>query len=80
MSRRIHDWNYTVYAVDEAGDILEVMAHANNFNVAHAAFNAARYERSWSLIQLREGGRIVRTAKTGGYSTETEEIAQVWVR
>ncbi|CAN7353803.1 hypothetical protein LJR234_002150 [Mesorhizobium amorphae] len=52
----------------------------NIFPVAHAAFEASLQHRTWCLVQFREGGRIIETAKTGGYHTDTKLVDLEWRR
>lgn len=73
-SHAIHEWNYTVYVVDEHGDVLETLAHARNHDVAIAAFEAATQTRSWSRLELRNMARVVRVARTGGYDRVAQRM------
>jgi len=59
------DYNYMVYVVDDRDNIIESIAAANHYDVAKAAFDAAKPTRTQSLLQMRNGARIVRTEKTG---------------
>lgn len=65
---KLFAYNYQIHCVDKAGDVIETIGEMNIWTVAFAAFNAAARSRSWSTIELREGARIVRWAKTGGYN------------
>lgn len=71
----LHAYNYQIYVVDREGDILEKLGELDNFNAAHAAFVALLTERTSSTIQLRNGGRIVKTAETGLYDYKTKTVA-----
>lgn len=79
-SRAIHDYNYQIHIVNDAGETIETLAELNNFTMAHAAFEASLNERTWSLIQFCNGGRIIELAKTGGYHTETKLVDLEWRR
>lgn len=77
-SRAIHDYNYQIHIIDEAGDILATLGEMNGFGMAKAAFEASLNEHTWSIIVLRNGGRVIETAKTGGYSAETKLVDLEW--
>lgn len=69
----IHEFNYQIHVIDK-GEIFETLAMANNFEVAKAAFEASLQTRTWSVIEFRNGGRVVEQATTGGYDTETKIV------
>ncbi|MER9833400.1 hypothetical protein NKJ28_00285 [Mesorhizobium sp. M0145] len=73
-SRNIYDYSYLIECVDGEGNTLERVGEMNNFVVAKAAYEATLTQRTWSNVVLREGGRIVETAKTGGYDCETKTV------
>jgi hypothetical protein len=70
-SRAIHEWLHAVHVVNEAGDVVETLALADNFDIADAAWQAALHTRSWSTIELRNKGRVMKRARTGGYDMTT---------
>ena len=79
-SRAVHDYNYQVHVIDEAGDVIETLAELNGFGMAKAAFEASLQEKTWCIIVLRNGGRVIETAKTGGYNGATKLVDLEWRR
>lgn len=75
-----YDWASGVYLVDETNTILDELAQCASFGIAYAAYKKAIELRTWSIIQLREKGRIVWTAKTGGHDPETGKPEVLWER
>lgn len=59
------NYNYLVYVVDDEDNIIESLAAANHFDVADAAFKAAKPTRTNAILQMRNGGRVVKTERTG---------------
>lgn len=76
---RVHDYCFQIHAITEQGDIVDTIGEMNGFSVAKAAFEAS-LDRTNSFIQLREGARIVETAKTGSYDHKTKLVALEWRR
>lgn len=72
------DWGASVYVVDEGNAIIEELAQCANIGIGLAAYKEAKKMRTYSLVQLRERARIVRTAKTGAYNSETREVEILW--
>lgn len=70
------NWKYQVYRVDDDGNVQETLALADNFMIALAAFEASRQARSWAKLELRNCGRVMRAAKTGGYDPHARCIDQ----
>ena len=62
--RALREWNFAVVVVDDKGDVVEVMALADNIDLADAAFQVAPTKRSAGTIQLRNGSRVVRSERT----------------
>lgn len=54
-------WPFAVVVVNQDDDVLEVLAVSINAGIAGAAFEAALTRRNQARIQLRNGGRIMRT-------------------
>jgi hypothetical protein len=78
MSRALHRYNYQIHVVTpDTHDIIKTEAELNNWMAAYAAFNALVGERTMSTIQLREGGRIVWTARTGLYDSATGKVEEL---
>lgn len=68
-------FNWQVYRLTkEGGEIEEVVALADHFDVASAAFEAAIRAKSHAVLQLRNCSRVVRTAATGAYDGEKVEV------
>ena len=79
-SRAVHEYSYQIHVVDGVNDIIETIGEMDIFPVAKAAFEAALSHRTLSLVQLRQGGRIIETAKTGLYDSKTETVPIEWRR
>ncbi|RWP29900.1 hypothetical protein [Mesorhizobium sp.] len=79
-SRKIHDYSYLIECVDAEGNTVDRIGEMNNFVVAKAAYEASLTQRTWSTVVFREGGRIIETAKTGGYdcATKTVPVLERW--
>lgn len=73
-SRAIYTYSYLVECVDREGNMIERIGEMNIFAVAKAAYEAALLNRSWSRIVLREGGRVIEVAETGGYDAATKSV------
>lgn len=58
------DYNFLIYVVDENDNIVESIAAANNFHVANAAFQVAKTTRTGAILQMRNGGRVMKTERT----------------
>jgi len=58
------DYNFLIYVVDEEDNIIESIAAANHFDVADAAFKAAKATRTAAILQMRNGGRVMKTERT----------------
>ena len=54
---------------------VEPICEADNFNVAKAAFDASLQEYTMAEIVLKNGARVIQTAKTGLYDHETRSVA-----
>jgi hypothetical protein len=67
-------FNYQVYRL-QGGEIADVLALADHFDVAKAAYTAAKATTSNAVIQIRNGARVMRTARTGAYDTKTGQVA-----
>ncbi|TIW05736.1 MAG: hypothetical protein E5V74_01740 [Mesorhizobium sp.] len=70
----VYDYSFQVFTVDAAGKVVERIGEMNNGAVARAAFEAAATQYTWSTIKLRNGGRLVRTVRTGGYDDKTKTV------
>ncbi|MER9524035.1 hypothetical protein NKI96_10665 [Mesorhizobium sp. M0292] len=73
-TRKIYDYSYLIETLAATGETIERIGEMNNFVVAKAAFEAALTQRTWSNVVLREGGRIIETATTGGYDCESKTV------
>jgi len=79
-SRAIHTYSYQIHVIDDAGAIIETIGEMDIFPVAKAAFEACLGHRTYSLVQLRQGARIIETAKTGLYDSKTQTVPVLWRR
>jgi hypothetical protein len=77
-SRAIHDYSYQIHVVDETDAIIETIGEVDIFSAAKAAFEACLGHKTYSLVQLRQGGRIIETAKTGLYDSKTKTVPVLW--
>ena len=74
-SHAIFKYTYLIHLVHpETEDILETLAEANHFDIAHAAFTAALACKSNATIQLRQKSRVVRTGRTGDYDPVSKTV------
>lgn len=74
----VFEWNYYVYQVDGKNDIIELLAAANNYDVADAAFGALEKCSSHSTIQLRYKSGIRKTTRVGAYDSATATSSIEW--
>jgi len=77
MKMKTFDYHCQIHLVDDRDDIIETLAELNGFGPAKAAFEAFLTVRTHSRIQFREGSRIVETAQTGSYDSNTGKVALV---
>jgi len=69
------DFHCQIYIVDAKDNIVRTLALLNGFGPGKAAFEAFLQCYTYSRIQFREKSRIVETAETGAYDSETKQVA-----